>query len=112
MTKHFDGTCYPDKPGHRRIDTSAQAAVALGDKLGRLQGMVQTVIVAAGLHGLTADEAAAILQMDRYSIQPRTSELKLKGLIVDSGLRRLNRTGKMAIVWIAIASTTFDEADA
>jgi predicted transcriptional regulator len=55
----------------------------------------------AGEYGLTADELAARLNMDRYSIQPRTSELKHKGLIIDSGLRRPNETGKLAIVWIA-----------
>jgi hypothetical protein len=39
--------------------------------------------------------------MDRWSIQPRTTELKRKGLIRDSGQRRPNSTGKQAIVWIA-----------
>ena len=51
--------------------------------------------------GLTADELSARLEMDRWSIQPRTSELKRKGLIRDSGQRRPNRTGKQAIVWVA-----------
>ena len=44
---------------------------------------------------------AARLEMDRWSIQPRTSELRRKGLIRDSGRRRPNATGKRAIVWIA-----------
>jgi hypothetical protein len=39
--------------------------------------------------------------MDRWSIQPRTTELCRKGLIRDSGQRRRNATGKLAIVWIA-----------
>ena len=51
--------------------------------------------------GQVADELAARLDMDRWSIQPRTSELKRKGLIRDSGQRRPNSTGKLAIVWIA-----------
>lgn len=55
----------------------------------------------AGRHGLTADELAARLDMDRWSIQPRTGALKRKGLIRDSGQRRANCTGKVAIVWIA-----------
>jgi hypothetical protein len=38
--------------------------------------------------------------MDRWSIQPRTSELRRKGLIRDSGKRRQNATGKSAIVWV------------
>ncbi len=92
---------YPDAPGHRNVDTSIAAATALAPKLGRLQRMAETAIRNAGQYGLTADELAARLGMDRWSIQPRTSELRRKGLIRDSGLRRPNATGKQAIVWIA-----------
>lgn len=92
---------YPDAPGHRNVDTSIAAANALAPKLGPLQRVARAAIRKAGEHGLTADELAARLKMDRYSIQPRTSELRRKGLIRDSGLRRPNRTGKLAIVWIA-----------
>lgn len=92
---------YPDAPGHRNVGTSIAAAEALAPKLGRLQRMAEEAIRDAGLKGLTADELAARLEMDRWSIQPRTSELKRKGLIRDSGMRRPNATGKQAIVWIA-----------
>lgn len=94
-------TAYPDAPGHRNIDTSVAAANELAPKLGRLQKMAETAIRAAGPRGLTADELAEQLEMDRYSIQPRTSELRRKGVIRDSGRRRKNASGKMAIVWIA-----------
>ncbi|MFV3074603.1 hypothetical protein [Niveispirillum fermenti] len=92
---------YPNAPGHRAVDTSIAAAEALAPALGRLQRMAEGAIREAGAQGLTADELAARLNMDRWSIQPRTSELKRKGVIRDSGIRRPNRTGKMAIVWIA-----------
>jgi hypothetical protein len=52
------------------------------------------------MYGRTADEAAADCGMDRWSIQPRVSECKAKGLIVDSGLRRPNVTGRNAVVWV------------
>ena len=91
---------YPDAPGHRQVETSVAAADDLAPKLGRLQRMAQATIRDAGLRGLTADELAARLKMDRWSIQPRTSELKRQGLIRDSGHRRPNATGKRAIVWI------------
>jgi len=93
---------YPNEPGHRGVDTSIAAAIALAPKLGRLQRMAQNAIREAGWLGLTADELAARLGMDRWSIQPRTSELKRKGLIRDSGQRRPNSTGKLAIVWVAV----------
>lgn len=91
---------YPDAPGHRNVETSIAAAEALAPKLGRLQRMAEAAIKAAGGQGLTADELAARLELDRWSIQPRTSELKRKGVIRDSGQRRPNSTGKRAIVWV------------
>lgn len=92
---------YPDAPGHRHVETSVAAADALAPKLSRLQHVAEGAIRDAGADGLTADELAARLDMERWSIQPRTSELKRKGLIRDSGQRRPNCTGKLAIVWIA-----------
>ena len=91
----------PDIPGHRNVETSIAAAMALAPQLGRLQRITLAAIREAGWIGLTADELAARLGMDRWSIQPRTSELKRKGLIRDSGRRRPNATGKSAIVWVA-----------
>lgn len=95
---------YPDAPGHRGVETSIAAAVDIAPKLGNLQRQALAAIRDAGSYGLTADELAAKLGLDRWSIQPRTSELKRKGSIRDSGNRRHNCTGKMAIVWIAVAS--------
>ena len=92
---------YPDVPGHRGVETSIAASEALLPKLGRLQTMALAAIKEAGWLGHTADELAERLEMDRYSIQPRTSELRRKGLIRDSGQRRPNSSGKLSIVWVA-----------
>ncbi len=94
-------SAYPDAPGHRHVETSIAAADALAPTLVRLQRLAEVAIRDAGEHGLTADELAARLGMDRWSIQPRKSELRRKGLISDSGRRRPNTTGKLAIVWTA-----------
>lgn len=91
---------YPDAPGHRNVGTSIAAAADLAPKLGRLQTIVLKAIQVTGDSGLTADEVAAGLGMERWSIQPRTTELCRKGLIRDSGQRRPNVTGKMATVWV------------
>ena len=101
-------TNYPDAPGHRGVDTSIAAADAIAPKLGRLQRLAETTIRAAGPDGLTADELAARLVMDRWSIQPRTTELRRKGIIRDSGRRRRNVTGKAAIVWIVPTSAPLE----
>lgn len=101
---------YPDRPGVRKgsPDTAHEAAEAMAPKIGRLQRMALHAIREAGpvladgtRGGLTADEVAERLNSDRWSIQPRTSELKAKGLIADSKARRRNVTGKRAVVWVA-----------
>jgi hypothetical protein len=91
---------YPDAPGHRGVATSIEAADAIAPKIGRLQRMTLEAIAVRGAFGCTADEVSDLLGVDHRSTQPRATELKLKGLIVDSGLRRLNATGRRAIVWV------------
>lgn len=92
---------YPYAPGHRNVDTSIAAAIELEPKLGRLQKMALSVVREAGSNGLTSDEIAELLGTERWSFRPRISELRRQGLIRDSGQRRLNSTGRIAIVWIA-----------
>ena len=93
---------YPSTPGHRGIDTSMAAAEALERGLGYLQALVFRTIFSAGADGMTTNEIADCLAIDRGSIQPRTSELRAKRRIKDSGRRRLNANGKKAIVWVAV----------
>jgi predicted transcriptional regulator len=92
---------YPDSPGHRGVDTSIAAAEAIGSVTGRIQKQALQSIRESGLTGLTSEELAFGLGMERTTVQPRTTELKLLGLIRDSGTRRPNRNGKRAIVWVA-----------
>lgn len=92
---------YPSFPGHRGIDTSAAAAASLASSLSYLQGKVFRAILEAGTRGLTTNELAEHLRIDRGSVQPRTSELRAKGRIRDSRQRRMNANGKKAIVWVA-----------
>jgi len=101
---------YPHTPGHRNVKTSIAAADDLAPKLGRLQRLAVDTFRAVYPAGLTADELALRLALDRCSIQPRTSELRRKGLICDSGMRRPNATGKMAIVWVAVPFTSGGES--
>lgn len=95
---------YPHAPGHRGVPTSVEAADSVAFKAGRLQRMVLAAIRAAGDYGMTTNECAGRLDMERDSIQPRTSELRAKRLIEDSGRRRRNASGKSAIVWVAVGA--------
>jgi hypothetical protein len=92
---------YPFYPGSRGIDTSEAAADQIAPVSGRLRKLVLTAVSNAGYRGLTADEAAELLNIDHLSIRPRTSELRAQGLIRDSGYRRFNAGMKKMIVWIA-----------
>lgn len=91
---------YPDVARHRGVDTDIEAAETMPPKIGRVQRLALEAVRNAGERGLTSDETAETLHSDRWSIQPRLSELRLKGLVVESGLRRRNSTGKNAIVWV------------
>ncbi len=92
---------YPDMPGHRGVDTSIAAADMAAGIAGPLRRMVYRTVHEAGPRGLTTDEIAAALRMPRYSVQPRTTELKYDRRIRDSGRRRANASGCRAIVWVA-----------
>jgi DNA-binding IclR family transcriptional regulator len=92
---------YPDQPGHRHVDTSADAAKVITNAASRLQRTTLFALQEVGSRGLTSQELADRTGIDFASIQPRTSELRRKGLIKDSGQRRHNRNGKRAIVWVA-----------
>jgi hypothetical protein len=91
---------YPDMPGHRGVDTSIAAADMVAGIAGPLRRMVYRAVHEAGPRGLTTDEIAAALRMPRYSVQPRTTELKYDRRIRDSGRRRHNASGCRAIVWV------------
>tara|TARA_B100000378_G_scaffold272911_2_gene265070 strand:- start:3008 stop:3241 length:234 start_codon:yes stop_codon:yes gene_type:complete len=71
--------------------------------VGYLQRVALRAIRDAGNRGLTTNELAEAVSIGRESIQPRTSELRVMGLIRDSGNRRENANGKSAIVWVASA---------
>lgn len=95
-------TClYPHEPGHRGIDTSIEAARSIDMAVSHLQQIALRAIRAAGGRGLTTNELVTVVNVHRDSIQPRTSELRERGLIRDSGARRFNANGKRAIVWVA-----------
>lgn len=94
---------YPYEPAAGQTDTSAAAAKSIALATARIQRMAYYAIAEVGGRGLTAEELAARLGMERTTVQPRTSELKLLGLIRDSGFRRPNKSQKLAIVWVRAA---------
>lgn len=76
------GGVYPDAPGYRDTDTSKDAAEAVRPKVSQLRDMV---IEALKIRPMTTLEIAHHHRQRYESLQPRTSELREKGLIEDSG---------------------------
>lgn len=76
-------------------DTSVEAARAIDTST--LQGMIMGLLHKTG--GLTTYEMADRLERPLVSISPRMKQLVEKKLAQDSGTRRLNPSGRRAIVW-------------
>jgi len=85
---------------HRGVDTSIAAAELAALSSNHLRHLVHKTLCEQGDH--TVDEVCAIAGYPRYSLQPRFTELRKKGLIRDTGLRRRNVSGANAIVWRAV----------
>ena len=86
-----------DGIGHRRIDTSEDAAADAADGAPFYRLMVLQDLNMNGPS--TADEVADRLNQSPLTIRPRVSELRTAGKIRDTGARRRNASGKSAAVW-------------
>lgn len=93
---------YPFQPGTKELSgTSAEAAESMKGHAGTLRGLVLETMRTSPLRamGWTTDEMAEFLNTSILSIRPRFSELKALGMIYDTGERRLNNSGRKAVVW-------------
>lgn len=90
------GSRYPDAPGFKARDTAKNAAALIDGEAANLRVQCLGII---GYCPSTADEVANQLGRSVLAIRPRLSELVARNRIVDSGERRLNQSGKPAIVW-------------
>ena len=97
----FGQTPYGNQPPHRSgSETSRQAAEAQLPHLGRLQRAYYEALYKAGRAGLTDHDAARILGRPLSSINARRNELRLLGLVKDSGRTRLSPHKIGATVWV------------
>lgn len=81
-------------------DTQAKAWADLQESIGIKQREVLKAIKKAGKSGKTLFELVEALEWPVNRVSGRVTELSSKGLIVDSGQRRINpESGKHGIVW-------------
>jgi hypothetical protein len=101
MTKSpsFPFDLYPDLRGFKIAgDASQETATAIASRVPRLRGIVLAAFHEAPA-GLTADEAAEIVDLPVLSVRPRVAELHRLGGIRPTEDRRKNASGMSATVW-------------
>lgn len=79
-------------------DTRAEALNSMADRTAVLRDRCLQALSGAAL---TADEIAACIGEGILSIRPRITELRKRGKVVKTTLRRANASGRSAIVWVA-----------
>lgn len=94
--------CYPQSPAARlgSPETAFDAAASVTDAAKSREAKALILIGANGRSGCIADEVADTLGWERYSSRPRLSQLKARGEIVDSGVRRKGESGRNQAVWV------------
>jgi hypothetical protein len=88
-------------PYQRHSDTSHAAAVSAQWNADTQRAKVYRSLSRAGFFGRTDHELQSILAMNPSTERPRRVELVKKGLVKDSGRRRLTPSGRKAVVWVA-----------
>jgi predicted RNA-binding Zn ribbon-like protein len=93
---------YPLSPGWKESTTSRDAALSIAPSAVVIREKVLAAFRAAGERGLTADEAARIVMVDRLSVRPRVTELSKETppKIIASERTRLNESTRAARVWV------------
>jgi len=93
-----------------RKSVSAETLASLDEPLlARLQTSVYETLRTMRTFGATVDELEKKLHLSHQSCSPRVLELRQKGLVVDSGKRRLTRSGRRARVWVHVAFRPRDD---
>ena len=110
VSQHKDNSKYPHKAGHRGHRNSIISANETNKKLRRLQKQI-LIELYKNPKGLIGSELADILKVSILTIRPRTTELKLLGLIKDIEKDRKNDGGKPEAVFQLRAETLLEELD-
>lgn len=87
---------YPNLAGHQDTDTSRDAAPL---DAATIRAKVFSTFQDSA--PMTADECAERMRLSILTIRPRCTELKRLGMLRDTGKRRPNASGKMAMVLTA-----------
>ena len=99
ISKSKDKGKYPYKAGHRGVRTSIVSAEDIDKRISRLHKQVIIELAKVFPKGLTTSELADKTERNLLTIRPRTTELKLQGLIIDTEKDKKNENGKPEIIY-------------
>ena len=108
MQNEFDFDKYPHKAGHRGHRNSIISAKETNKKLSRLKKQI-LIELYKNPKGLIGSELSDILKVSILTIRPRTTELKILGLITDTEQDRKNDGGKPEAVFKLRSATLLEE---
>lgn len=90
-------------PAVHGSDTSEAAARSVEPHLGRLCAMVVRYVRSQGARGATSDEVEEALGLRHQTASARLKQAKDLGVLVETDMRRLTRSGRKAAVLVAAA---------
>ena len=101
---------YPYKAGHRGHRNSITSAKDTDKRLSRLH---KQILIELYKHpkGLIGSELADILNVNLLTIRPRTTELKLQGVIIDTEKNKKNYGGKPESIYKLRSESLLKEFD-
>lgn len=96
----YEGT--EEVPYEAGSDTSRMAARMLNaqHRRGQVYRLLAKATASAPRYGLTDDETERVLNARHQSVSAARRWLVLRGLVKDSGRRRLTSSGRPAAVWV------------
>jgi len=86
-------------PYQKHSETGFAAALEIKAPSGTLRRLVYGFIHQSDSHGATDEEIQTGLRMNPSTQRPRRVELVERGLVIDSGKKRLTNSGRQAVVW-------------
>jgi len=86
-------------------ETSALAALRMRGPAASLRERIYDYIVDRGRYGATRDEIEADLKLRGNTVRPRCRELEEVGRVLKTPNRRKTRSGRDAVVYVAVHAT-------
>ena len=108
VSQYKDKSKYPHKAGHRGHRNSIISANETNKKLSRLKKQI-LIELYKNPKGLIGSELSDILKVSILTIRPRTTELKILGLINDTEEDIKNDGGKPEAVFKLRSTTLLEE---